>query len=75
MSCSMHVIKGACIMLLFNQPQLQPNDVMCNLWYTTAENQDGDIPFTLMTCKAANAPTIYHYMIIPVHCHACLQMW
>lgn len=42
----MYVIKGARVMLLFSQLQLSPNDVMSNLWYTTAENQDGGISFT-----------------------------
>lgn len=62
-------------MLLFNQLQLPPNDAMSNLWYTTAENQDRGIPFTLMTCRAPNAPIVYHYVIIPVYCHVCLYMW
>lgn len=36
----MHVVKQACINLLFNQLQLPANDAMSNFWYNTEESYD-----------------------------------
>lgn len=65
----MHVIKETYYADI--QPML-PNDAMTNLWYATAEKQDHDIPFTLMTCRSTIAPIVYHCTVIPVY---CLCMW
>jgi len=61
-------------MLLFSKLQLPPNDAMSNLWYTTTENQDRDIPFALTICRALNASIVSHCTIISVDCHECLYM-